>query len=203
MGELFVVGIGMVLTNDDVLAAYEESAKALILGFQRHPYGYLYESDIQAALFSLVRNRLPQPIVVKGSGNPQDSYEISVVNTEYWKRIDLVCLDVEKAPHHTPRVHMGMDVHIYDLPILVGCEIKYRKLGDKFGIEACFADVDKLERLNLIYPKILGFIQNEDDVDSFFVACSAEWEQVEIDINQPLETINIVSPSKIWVVRRA
>ena len=190
----------MGLSNSIVRQAADHSTLELIKIFQRAPYRFLYEHDLQALLFTKIRDSIPGSISIRGRGHPLNEYELSAVYTEYLKKIDVACVDVESAQGHPMRVHKGMDIHIYELPILIGIEIKYRKLGDRFGIEACVADFDKLKKLNIAEPLVLGFIQSDQDVESFFSAPPSGYNSVEVDIMEPLSMINIVSPTKRWRV---
>ena len=190
----------MVLSNLKVCEVTERSALELIEIFQRTPYRFMYESDIQALLFSKIRESIPDSLYIEGTGHPLDQYEVSVVHTEYWRRIDVACLDVERVRTQKTRVHMGMDVHIYELPVLIGIELKYRKLGDRFGLEACISDFDKLISLDIESPLVFGFIQNDQDVESFFSVNLSDYAVVEVDLLKPLEKINIISPTKRWTI---
>ncbi|MGL5490466.1 MAG: hypothetical protein ACRDC6_30065, partial [Shewanella sp.] len=158
----------MNISNNEIREVVEKSIIELFDSFQAAPYSYLYESDIQSMLYSEIKRKLPQLISVSGTGHPHEKYNISVVHTEYFKKIDIACIDVERYFDHPARIHKGNDIHLYDLPILQGIEIKYRKLGDKFGINACLSDMEKLQNIGIKEPVILGFIQNDADVDDFF-----------------------------------
>lgn len=195
------------ITSDEIYQALVESIGETVEAFQKQPYRYLYESDLQADLFANSRKYLPHTINIKGTGQPSDSYDISIVHTEYASRIDLVCLDPVASQFVEPKAHKGIDTYIYGLPVLVGVEIKYKKLGDKFGIEGCFSDLEKLDSLKkkkqCQIAIVLGFIQNEKDVDSFFDNCTDEWERKEVSLHSPLGSINIFSPLRRWVVEPA
>lgn len=190
----------MNISNNEIREVVEKSIIELFDSFQAAPYSYLYESDIQSILYSEIKRKLPHLIGVSGTGHPHEKYNISVVHTEYFKKIDIACIDVERYFEHPTRIHKGSDIHLYDLPILQGIEIKYRKLGDKFGIKACLSDMTKLQNIGIKEPVILGFIQNDADVDDFFSSGKIGIIAIEEKINHPLSRINIVSPTRRWRV---
>lgn len=190
----------MLISNAKVSEATESSTLELIKIFQRSPYNFLYESDLQAWLFSKMRSLIPESISIEGTGKPMDKYELSIVNTEYWKRIDIACLDVERVQTHPVRIHGGHDIHIHDVPILIGIEIKYRKMGDRFDLKACIADFNKLNTLQIPEPLVLGFIQSDKDIDSFFSDNLTDYTAVYVEPMEPLSTINIVSPTRRWKI---
>ncbi len=168
--------------------------------FQSNPFRYLYESDIQGELFSRLRQAIPDTLKIAGGGNPLNEYEVSIVNSEYLSRLDIALLDVEKAPFHPVHNHKGFDIHLYDCPIFIGIEIKYRKLGDHMGLEACFRDMAKLRDLNIPTPVVLGFIQTESDVRAFFRNAPETAHFRKVNIDSAIGGINIISPNRRWVV---
>ncbi len=168
--------------------------------FQSNPFRYLYESDIQSELFSRLRQAIPDTLRIAGGGNPLNEYEVSIVNSEYLSRLDIALLDVEKAPFHPVRNHKGFDIHLYNCPVFIGIEIKYQKLGDHMGLEACFRDMAKLRNLNIPTPVVLGFIQIESDVRLFFRNAPETAHFREVNIDSVIGGINIISPNRRWVV---
>lgn len=168
--------------------------------FQSNPFRYLYESDIQSELLSRLRQAIPDTLRIAGGGNPLNEYEVSIVNSEYLSRLDIALLDVEKAPFHPVRNHKGFDIHLYDCPVFIGIEIKYQKLGDRMGLEACFRDMAKLRNLNIPTPVVLGFIQIESDVRLFFRNAPETAHFREVNIDSAIGGINIISPKRRWVV---
>ena len=188
----------MLTTNAQIEQAVSSSIFELIDEFQKSPYSFLYESDLQATLFAKLRTYLPEKVVVPGGGNPKDSYELAIVHTEYWKRIDIACIDLEKAAGVKPRPN-GADLHIYDVQPLVGIELKYRKLGDRFGISACVADMDKLRSLGIGLPVVLGFVQNEADIPVFLSGYNPH--KVTKDLaSKPNACISVIGPNSVWMV---
>lgn len=192
----------MSITNKAIVKFTEYSILRLIKEFQSGPYRFMYESDIQFSLASKMKTAIPETKKVKGTGHPLMEYELAIVNTEYGSRVDISCLDLEKET--AKRQHKGNDIYVYEQPLLVGIEIKYLKLGDKFGIHKCIDDYSKLENLKVPHPYILGFIQNEKDVELFFSGDSLNYEFTEINVDdfEPLSEMIIVSPKKIWKGRK-
>lgn len=190
----------MTISNDHTLKAVNSEVLKLIYLFQMNPFRYLYESDIQCDIFPRLREAIPGSLTIAGEGNPNHEYSVSVVNTEYLSRIDIACLDIDRSAHHEPRNHKGSDMHLYDIPVFTGIEIKYRKLGDRFGLDSCLSDLKKLQDLNIPHPVVLGFIQSESDVEAFFSNLPENIEYTEASFNAPLTTINIVSPEHRWDV---
>ena len=84
--------------------------------------------------------------------------------------------------------------------MFIGVEIKYRKLGDRMGLESCLRDMAKLRNLSIPTPVVLGFIQAESDVRSFFRNTPENTHVSEVNINSALGDINIISPERRWVV---
>jgi hypothetical protein len=105
--------------------------------FQKHPYHFLYERDIQCQMFAEMRSKIPESIPVpRSEGEP---YDLSLVYSEYGSRnsrdrIDLVCLNPDAIPKAHPALfgsQNGYDNYLYSLPILVGIELKYVQMGYK------------------------------------------------------------------------
>jgi len=160
----------------------------------------LFESDLQADLYASLCSRLSEPVEVRGSGNPEYTYETGIVHTEYWRRIDIVCLDPESEQWTKTRTYKGSDVHIYELPILVGIELKYRKMGDLFGISSCLADLEKLNANKVQFPVALGFLQNRGYEDAFFTDMPSRCDCTEVSDINPFGSVHVISPSKIWKI---
>jgi len=79
------------------------SIDCVIRSFRKSPYSFLYERDIQCALFSEMRSNIHGTVTVKGKAN-REEYPLELVYSEYSNRelkpsekIDLICLDAEKA----------------------------------------------------------------------------------------------------------
>ncbi len=151
----------MIPSRTKIITVVKTCIVELVSRFQEQPYTFLFESDLQAYLYASLRSRLSEHLEVHGSGNPEHTYKTGIVHTEYWKRIDIVCLDPESEQCSKIRIYKGSDLHIYELPILVGIELKYRKMGDIFGLSSCLADLKKLNDNIIQFLVVLGFLQNQ------------------------------------------
>ena len=127
--------------------------------FMPNPYGYLYESDLQSTLFSILRERTNIPELFSNrrvkktleipKGN--DYFDLKLIYTEYANKIDLVCLDPEFAISATSTEYM--DIHpnsksesIWDQPLLVGIELKYSMYGKYCSSKSIKDDYEKMEK---------------------------------------------------------
>ncbi|MEZ9916359.1 hypothetical protein AB4404_08005 [Vibrio breoganii] len=190
----------MINSNDRNKKTMNSEVSSFIRLFQRNPFRYLFESDIQGELFTRLRQAIPGTLNINGGGNPLTEYDVSITNSEYLSKLDIALLDVEKASLHPVRNHKGLDMHLYDLPVFIGIEIKYRKIGDSIGLESCLRDMAKLRDLSIPTPVILGFIQTESDVRGFFKNKPENAHVREVNIDASLVGINIISPKRRWVV---
>lgn len=189
----------MSTSNDQIQQKVTEMVLELIKEFQVAPYTFLYESDLQATLFAKLRTALPEPILIPGTGYPLQEYKLAIVHTEYWKCVDVACIDAEIASNVTQRLHGGCDIHIYEIPLLYGIELKYRKMGDRFNISSCFSDLAKLQDLKIKCPLILGFVQNDSYMDDFLFANPA-YRFIDISKTKNLGTINVIGPNSLWAI---
>lgn len=86
------------------------------------------------------------------------------------------CLDTSANYTHSElKPHLGFNTYIYHLPILVGIEVKYRKMGDRFDFAAAARDLKKLHTIPVPHPLVLAFIQEEKDVLPFLEAARDQW----------------------------
>ncbi len=190
----------MAPSRDSIKTAIKTCIAELVSGFQRQPYTFLFESDLQATLYENLCSRISEPVEVPGTGYPEHSYKTVIVHTEYWKRIDIVCLNPESEQWSKTRTYKGSDVHIYELPILVGVELKYRKMGDPFGLSSCLADFEKLDIEGIQFPVVLGFLQNRSYEDSFFAGMSLRYDCKEVSDIEPFGSVHVISPRKVWKI---
>lgn len=192
--------------HEKITKAVKMGVSNLISAFQQNPYRFLYEFDLQVFLSSEILKSYDRPVIVQGTGHPENQYSLSPVNTEYFSNIDVTVLDVERCENYPPRInHAGIDAHLYELPVLYGIELKYRKLGDVFGIERCVNDLTKLHELrrNRGTPYLTlsyGFIQDEDQVEDFFSTRDISQTRLEINKEDALFEMVIVSPKKCWKI---
>ena len=147
-------------------AEVQESVESIIQEFQDNPYAFLYEEDIRATLFCKLRNRIPGRRVVHGNGKPESEYCLRSIYCEYGGKIDIACLKSGQTEEHRAS-YKGFDTFIYNLPVEIGIELKYRKIGDNFMVDKALADHHKLVRLGVENALVLAFIQSEQDIDNF------------------------------------
>ncbi len=201
----------MSLSRSKIRNRILESVVELIKQFQNSPYNFLYESDLQAILFTRLRSQIPDIFSIpRSSHGSMPAYQLGLVYSEYLSRIDVVCLDPESdyLRHPKPPKPRRYDTYIYELPVYAGIELKYRKMGDQFGFDYCLADFGKLKELPVQFPITIGFIQSggEDEKNDFFATKPESWS---IDNNITLDSLRrdeldfdngivVVSPNKIW-----
>jgi len=190
----------MTTSRDSIKTAVKTCIVELVYRFQKQPYAFLFESDLQAYLYARLCSQLSEPLEVHGSGNPEHTYKTGIVHTEYWRRIDIVCLDPESEQWSRIRTYKGSDVHIYELPILVGIELKYRKMGDIFGFSSCIADLEKLNVHKIQYPVALGFLQNRSYEDTFFSDIPYRRDCIDVMDIDPFGSVHVISPGKVWKI---
>lgn len=182
----------MTPSSNSIKSAVKTCIDELVSDFLRNPYAFLFESDLQASLYGSLCSKLPELVEIPCPGIPEGKYETGVVHTEYFKRIDIVCLDPKQAPEVKERKYKRNYVHIYELPILVGIEIKYRKMGDRFGLSSCLADFKKLDDIKEVeFPVVLGFLQHQSYKNSFFAGISRTAVQ---DIDPFSRSVYVISP---------
>ncbi|MBU2738296.1 hypothetical protein [Acidithiobacillus concretivorus] len=153
-----------------------EAIKTVILEFQDNPYAFLYEEDIRATLFYEIRKRISGEIEVAGRGNPEQKYRLRGVYCEYGKKIDIACLKMDSQID--PKPHRGQDTFIYNIPVEIGIELKYRKIGDNFTVQESIKDYDKLKGIDVTNCLAIAFVQNDKELPDFLgsvASTHAEW----------------------------
>jgi hypothetical protein len=128
------------------------------------------------------------------------------VCSEYNKRIDVACIDVEKAPTVRTRRWRGLDTYIYNLPVFLGIELKYRSMGLGIPFTKCVDDYTKLtetpKRL-VPHPVVLGFVQDHGQLSDFLSSKPDVWQlSGEQQAGQP-KTITIVTPREKLVYAKS
>jgi len=149
------------------------SINNIIWDFQKYPYSYLYERDIQCALFAEMRKEASQMVSVLG--NNGETYILNLIYSEYAckghkERIDLVCLNPDKLAGVEQKQYKKEDTFIYGLPIFAAIEIKYVAMGYfNKDINISFQDYDKLLKMGSMENRLaLCFRQRDDDMSNFF-----------------------------------
>ncbi len=155
-----------------------EALRVVIGEFQENPYAFLFEEDIRASLFYEIRKRIPEEMTVTGTGAPEQTYRLRRVYCEYAKKIDIACLKPYSKASLTR--HKGTDTFIYNLPVEIGIELKYRKIGDRFSLRESIQDYSKLKDNDVTYCLALAFVQDENGLPDFlgsYVTEKPDWSR--------------------------
>jgi hypothetical protein len=170
-----------------------EALSTVVREFQDNPYAFLYEEDIRATLFYEIRKRIPDEVVVNGTGAPEHEYRLRRVYCEYGNKIDIACLKLD-SDDGTQATNKRFDTFIYNFPVEIGIELKYRKIGDAFTVQKSFDDYQKLKRLSIPNSFAISFIQDEFNLPDFLGTEATK----EIDSNSlSLDGIFVVSKKNI------
>ena len=155
------------------------SIDRLVKDFQSNPFDYLYEADIQAALFAMAREEYGSVKVEMSGGYHRktlgkESYVVTTtpVKCEYpsGNRFDIAVIDPERLQSYDPS--KGVDLgwkndSFWGQPLCAAVEIKYMQLGDRFDRRAdgFLADIAKLKSYVLADQRFCGiallFVQTE------------------------------------------
>lgn len=146
--------------------AVQESLQLVIQEFQHNPYAFLYEEDIRATLFYEIRKRMAEEKRVPGTGNPEHEYRLRRVYCEYLNKIDIACLKLD-LDGDIQKPYKKFDTFIYNFPVEIGIELKYRKIGDAFTVQKSFDDYRKLKKLLIPCSIAVAFVQDDRDLPGF------------------------------------
>ncbi len=161
----------------EIKASVLQAVNEVVTQFRTAPYAFLYESDLQCALFAALRSRISQQIEIpRKHSETTDAYRLTPVYSEYGvygskSKIDIVCVDPVRARTAPRETYGSQNVYIYCLPVLVAIEIKYSVMGGKCYLPtACEDDRAKLARLKAlpephrpVHGLVLGFLQDVSD----------------------------------------
>lgn len=157
----------------------KQSIAALISDFQRNPFDFLYEADLQAALFAKAcSNFEPERITMRGGYHSPEYYpnhgEISTipVKCEYpgSQRFDIAVIDSSNIQVYDAekwKTHGWKNDNFWELPVCAAVELKYLQLGDRPNdrVSGLKKDLEKLERYSGNPDGFLGvamlFIQSD------------------------------------------
>lgn len=182
------------------VAALHRGIAKLVTKFQQHPFNYLYETDLQALLFSaLVTEFENHPITMQGGYRDAAEYGESnnvvtiPVKCEYPsnQRFDIAIIDRTSVRTYD-KVHwqakkLKSDA-FWDQPVMAAIELKYCQLGYKSRTvkQGCDRDIRKLtdylqgERGGRQFLGIsLLFIQSGQVPQEFF-----EGKKLESDLSE-------------------
>ncbi len=190
------------MTNKSLIDRIFEGINAVIRDFQTNLYSFLYKSDIKCALFSDLRKRICETVNVPMTAGGQ--YKLDLIYTEYLEKIDIVCLDpqgIAELSRASFSPNKGYDTYIYNLPILVGVELKYIWMGSKIGFNMLEKDCLKLSELEEV-KKVknwlaLCFIQRKEEAEPFIDNMKQTHEANEVVVAEQLDTFYVVTPDRI------
>lgn len=185
-----------------------KSVMQSFLDFQRKPFHFMYENDIQSHLFSLLRAELKDEkfsIPLSGSVKDLPDASMHLINTEYGKnRTDIACLDKDCAEREIEanKGHQLSDF-LWQLPILVGIEMKLIPYNDfSKGFDICRKDQDKLlknpaknKQAKNFKWLMLTYFQNNEALIKLRLKISNEYQYKEIEVSS-----NEISFNKIYLV---
>lgn len=175
------------------------ASNAITRQFQNAAFDFLYEADIQAALFALLRALITDVVEIPSLTKGKPAYKLQVVYSEYNHRIDIACIDPIAAKNKERKAHKGLETYIYNLPVSVGIEIKYGTMGKPINFDDCLGDLKKLQVLEVAVPHVMGFIQETADVDKFMASVPAGWCFTNAEKVSGLGQIYIVTPCQVLV----
>lgn len=138
----------------------------LIGVYQENPLDFLYEADLQAWLFSRLRQAIPITISIGSSVLPRETFKdhtslcTSLVHTEYSTRLfDIAIIDPRlvqsteeyKREHGTDQLNEA----IWDQRVAVAIEVKHWIIGypAKRFLEGLQSDIQKLRSYQPYYEK--------------------------------------------------
>ncbi|MDD2714963.1 MAG: hypothetical protein PHW04_03595 [Candidatus Wallbacteria bacterium] len=149
-------------TEKDIDAFYT-GINDLIKAFQKHPFDFLYERDLQAFLYYKLYKKFREDRVEIGGGcyKPMDygggkSIQTALVHCEYpceerFKKMDVVLIDRNYIIHYDKLADGSANDPFWRQPIRAAVELKYLMLGDipaiRFGEkQGIKRDVEKLKK---------------------------------------------------------
>ena len=181
------------------IANLHSAIEELVVRFQRNPYDFLYESDLQSMLFSLLERRFAdEKIAMTGGYWPSADYGgretiyIIPVKSEYpldggpgrGQRFDIALIDPSTVRNYDPEIWPSAGLKndaFWTQPVLAAVELKYLQLGEdrRQRRRGCDDDVGKLCRYlswrghNTFLGLSILFIQSQS-VDARF-AFDDDW----------------------------
>lgn len=202
----------------DYLETLKSSIVDVIDDFRGNPFDFLYEADIQAALFAKARERFyPERVDMKGGYRKPEFYpEGCVVKTtpvkcEYpsGQRFDIAVIDPCRVEHYDEarlQENNWKNDRFWGQPLRAAVEIKYMQLGDRpnHRMAGLLADVKKLRQYGDLNPKFAGiamlFVQSDLQYDDIHCKDMTKLEGISA-VGNGIYTA-IIGPSKgTWYVQ--
>jgi len=192
--------------NQGIMEQCLKSINSLVVSFQKYPFKYLLESDIQCDLFSRLRDGVNEEISVPSSS--EINYTLDLINSEYLDRFDLCCLNVDAISSMNDNAFQPNgkhDEYIYHLPVLLAIELKYikGKYRQKRDFQKFLNDADKI-RYSKFSSKVsnslcICFIQDES-VFNYHKEIYNNCNFTEVDSISELDRLYVVTPSSAFSV---
>ncbi len=184
-------------STKDVECAVLGSTNELVATFQAAPYAFLFESDLRAELLVRLRSRITHKLPVPRTVAGTPPYSLALVYSEYRHRIDIACLVPQNVKDAQRTQYKGLDTFIYALPVHIGIELKYRKMGDVFDFSSCDRDYRKLSGLSstVQIPFVLAFVQDAEDLESFLVPSHRRMDPIQRILD--FDSIYVITPTEI------
>lgn len=191
------------MPNASLKSSVLDSVNVVVNQFQENPYKFLYERDIQCALFSALRKGISETVSVPRTG--QGNYTLDLIYSEYGNKIDLVCLDhdaITKLDRENLPAYKSHDIYIYDLPILVAIELKYVTMGYLKGFNILEEDYTKISLLKRVKNSLaLCFLQSDREAEAFYKDMARQSSATNISKIDCLNMVYAVSPTKIMMAK--
>ncbi len=191
------------MPNASLKSRVLDSVNVVVSQFQENPYKFLYERDIQCALFSELRRGISETVSVPRTG--QCNYTLDLIYSEYGNKIDLVCLDhdaITKLGRENLPKSKSHDIYIYDLPILIAIELKYVMMGYNKGFNILEEDYKKISVLKRVKNSLaLCFLQSDREAEDFYADMARQSSCTSISKIDCLNMVYAVSPTKIMMAK--
>lgn len=202
----------------DYLETLKSSIVDVIDDFRSNPFDFLYEADIQAALFAEARKRFyPEKVEMKGGYLPPEFYpegyvvKTTPVKCEYpsGQRFDIAVIDHLRAEHYERarwQEKNWKSDRFWGQPLRAAVEIKYMQLGDRPNHRRAglLADLSKLRGYRNADPQFSGiamlFVQSDLQYSEMFCKDMTKLEGIS-EVDNGIYAA-VIGPSKdSWYVQ--
>jgi len=206
-----------------------DTVKTFVSDFQKKDrLEFLYEADIQANLsYELAKAIGNLNVTFYSDDLSTEAEKLSLITREYpvasessRGRFDIACINPEMIEQYfkwrleiNKNKPIGINTICWELPLLVGIEIKYSIIGNEGGISGIQKDLEKLKSYNDYYKKrynrddrltftkdfqylALQFFQDEDRFDELIEEEYEKFQQVN-EINH-FDCVYLVGKKRIF-----
>jgi len=164
---------------DEVRSSAEKAISDLIALYQRNPWDFLYESDIQGALSGRLRAALPADLSVP-DGSITRHFNRSKTEYPSSERFDAAIVAPEigsDAYTQSPCGYCDEDMRIWQLPVLIAVELKHLVRGFRAAMQYSGLEADIVKMDN--YRSRSGLENNFCGVALLFVQDQPEWDELQ------------------------